>query len=777
MTTKDEEFLKRLLETFKVEAREHLAAISSGLIELEKAGPEKQTGIVEVIFRESHSLKGAARSVNLADVVAVCQSMENVFSLLKRKELIASPQMLDLLHQAVDITLRLVTGEAVSVDDRSAIKVLLARLESASKCQTGAEMPGAGETAGELGEEPAKQGEKQERLQEPGPAETENSREDILPVSRPTPSPPSAIPETVRISTARLNSLLLQTEELLSVKLATGQRATELKEMKKTIGSWKKDRSRTRQEEQGSWLREERPVHGQYPLTPAPFIEELDSQLSELLKKTEYDYRSVGTMVDNLLDDMKKALMLPLSSLLEMFPRFVRDLSRDTAKNVAFSAEGGEIEVDRRILEELKDPLIHLIRNCVGHGIEAPEERLKRKKPEYGAIKIAAASRENKLEIVVSDDGAGIDVAHIKASAVKRGLISREESDRLGDRDAQLLVFRSGVTTSPIITDISGRGLGLAIVREKVEKLNGTIAVDTDPDIGTTFTLVVPITLATFRGVLVMAGGQLFVLPSINVERVARIRSEEIMTVENRETVSLNGQTVPFCRLADVLELRNADTNRRAAGSIPAGDSLLQIIVLGSAEKRMAFLVEDVLQEQEVLTKPLGLQLSRVRNVAGATVLGTGKVVPVLNVPDLLKSAVNISAAPVKRSSEALREGGKAVLVVEDSITARTLLKNILESAGYEVTTAVDGVEAFTALKTKEFELVVSDVDMPRMNGFALTAKIREDKKLFELPVVLVTALESREDRERGIDAGADAYIVKSSFDQSNLLEVVRRLI
>jgi two-component system chemotaxis sensor kinase CheA len=206
-------------------------------------------------------------------------------------------------------------------------------------------------------------------------------------------------------------------------------------------------------------------------------------------------------------------------------------------------------------------------------------------------------------------------------------------------------------------------------------------------------------------------------------------------------------------------------------------DSLLQIVVLGSAERRVAFLVEDVLGEQEVLTKPLGRQLSRVRNVAGATVLGTGRVVPVLNVPDLLKSAVKITAAPVKRAAEAVMEKQKPVLVVEDSITARTLLKNILESAGYDVSTAVDGVEAFTALKTKEFELVVSDVDMPRMNGFALTAKIRQDKKLSELPVVLVTALESREDREQGIDAGANAYIVKSSFDQSNLLEVIRRLI
>ncbi|TAN39525.1 MAG: hybrid sensor histidine kinase/response regulator [Nitrospirae bacterium] len=777
MDRKDEDFQKRLLDTFTVEAREHLTAISSGLIELEKARPEEQAGIVEVIFRESHSLKGAARSVNLADIVAVCQSMENVFASLKKKERVASAKMLDLLHQAVDITGRLVAGGAISADEKSTIRGVVSSLESASKGQADTEIHGQNEADGERREDPAKQGEEQKGPQDLRTSETGRGTAEILPVGRLAPSPFSAISETVRISTAKLDSLLLQAEELLSVKLTTGQRAAELREIKKLVDVRNKERTKTGTMGQGSVVNETKLMEKSPPMIPDPFIEALGSKLTDLVKTTEYDYRAVGTMVDNLLDDMKKALMLPFSSLLEMFPRFVRDISRETAKKVEFSAGGGEIEIDRRILEELKDPLIHLIRNSVDHGIETPGERLQRNKPEHGTITIAAASRENKLEITVSDNGAGVDVPRIRASAVKRGLISPEEAGRLGDRDAQLLIFRSGVTTSPIITDLSGRGLGLAIVREKVEKLNGTIAIDTHPDIGTTFTLVVPITLATFRGVHIMAGGQFFVLPSINVERVARISTGEIMTVENRETVSFNGQTLPFCRLADVLELRNTAGNKRAAGSNSGGDSLIQIIVLGSAERRVAFLVEDVLQEQEVLTKPLGLQLSRVRNVAGATVLGTGKVVPVLNVPDLLKSAVKISASPVKRASEAGRGKGKSILVVEDSITARTLLKNILESSGYDVTTAVDGVDAFTSLKTREFELVVSDVDMPRMNGFALTAKIREDRKFFELPVVLVTALESREDRERGIDAGANAYIVKSSFDQSNLLEVIRRLI
>ena len=297
-------------------------------------------------------------------------------------------------------------------------------------------------------------------------------------------------------------------------------------------------------------------------------------------------------MVDALLDDMKKTLMLPFSSFLESFPRFVRDLSRDAGKEVALNIEGGEIEIDRRVLDEMKDPLIHLVRNCIDHGIEMPEDRKKKNKPARGNIKVSVSSRNGSIEIAVRDDGAGIDPLKVRSAAQKCGAISREEADRLGAYETLLLVFRSGVTTSPIITDISGRGLGLAIVREKVEKLNGTISIDTQPDIGTSFSMVVPLTLATFRGVIVGVGGHLFVLPSANVERVARVRKDEIQTVENRETLSFDGHAVSLVRLGAVLEFETT------ADPVYGEGPYVQIVLLGSAGKRMAFLVDEVLQEQ-----------------------------------------------------------------------------------------------------------------------------------------------------------------------------------
>jgi two-component system chemotaxis sensor kinase CheA len=325
------------------------------------------------------------------------------------------------------------------------------------------------------------------------------------------------------------------------------------------------------------------------------------------------------------------------------------------------------------------------------------------------------------------------------------------------------------VTTSRLVDGISGRGLGLAITFEKVKKLRGTISVESAPSMGTTFRILVPVSLASFRGVIVRVADRLFVIPTSAVRHVLRIDPKEIRTAGNREFLHIDETAVPLSSLQTVLGLEGA---RETAGTA------IQAVILEADEKTAAFGVDEILSEQEILVKSLGRQLAHVRHVSGATILGSGRVVPILNVTDLMKK-VRDSAVPLPREAVETRKvdtGKKSILVVEDSITSRMLLKNILESAGYQVKTAVDGLEAFTELKTAVFDLVVSDIDMPRMNGFELTARIRSDKDVAEIPVILVTALDSREDRERGIDAGANAYIVKSSFDQGNLLDIVRRL-
>jgi two-component system chemotaxis sensor kinase CheA len=780
MDRRTEEFRKRLLATFCLEAAEHIRALSSGLMELEKpSSAEAHPGVLETIFREAHSLKGAARTVGAAAMEAICQSLEDVFSDWQRKEMVPSPALFELLHRSTD-----------------SLEKLLLSLDGGPQAGQGAsDAPLSVSLVQSL--EEVRQG----RLPAPVSGEQQvNRRAAIVAPLRPqaTDSQPVlaaklSLTDTVRVPAARLDALLLEAEEFLTAKLGAEQRRSEVQELRAALTPWKKVRSRLRSHLRANGEPETNGRNGadrrlaqsrkllELQDQDDHFFHSLDARLSSLEKAAERDYRSLERMVEQLLDSAKKVVMLPASSLLENFPKLVRDLARDQGKAVELELRGAELEMDRRILEQMKEPLLHLVRNCIDHGIETAAERELAGKPLPGSIHIDLSRKDSdKALLSVSDDGAGIRVEEVRSVALKLGILSAQEASKMEERQTRDLIFHSGISTSPIITDISGRGLGLAIVKEKVEKLGGVLTLETRAGRGTIFRMVLPLTRAAFRGVVVRVNQHLFVLPTVQVERVLRLRRREIKTVENRETVLVDGRTTSLVHLRDVLGLPVAGP---PALSGQDENEIVQVVLLGSAEREIgkciAFLVDEVVDEQEVLAKPLGKQLAHMPNVSGATVLGTGRVVPILEGPDLLKSAVETRASSRRAEvpSTEPEKPKKSILVAEDSITTRALLRNILEGVGYEVQVAVDGAEAFAALKTSTFDLIVSDVDMPRMSGFALTAKIRSDPKLAELPVVLVTALGSREDRERGIDAGANAYIVKSSFDQSNLLEVLRRLL
>ena len=715
MTGIEAEFLRKLRETFKVEATEHLRSIGSGLLELEKvAEPKEQLRLIETVFRGAHSLKGAARAVNFTEIESICQSLESLFAAWKRRESLPTPQGLDTAHNHVNKISQVLAVPAT-----------------------------------------------------PGEPPKPTARE-----------APAAETKTVRIAVDSLDTQLLEAEEMLAAKLSADERASELAALAGSFAEWRKEWARVQPAARALRQVQDRP-NAPRPVPQSPelanfftwnqdYWRALEERVNALRRAAEQDRLLVGKLVDDLLENSKKLLMLPVATLSALLAKVVRDLCRDQDKLAEFTILGEEVTLDRRILEELKDPLIHLLRNCVDHGIELPEQRRRMGKPQRATITLAVtALNGNQVEISVSDDGAGIDVEEVRAAAAKRALTAADQST---DAATLALVFEPEVSTSPMVTQVSGRGLGLAIVREKTEKLGGRVALETRPKAGTTIRMTVPLTLSTYRGVLVKASRRLFVIPTGQIERVLRFKAQDVQTIEGRPTLRSGGRTVALVELADVLQLE-----RMPEGTTPP--EAAQALILGAGEQRVAFSVDAVLDEREVLVKRFTKPLSRVRNIAGATILGSGEVVPILNVHDLLKSARTTSAKPLApapaRSSNTAR---KRILVVEDSVTSRALLKGILESAGYTVKTAVDGVEGFNTLCLEEFDLVVSDVEMPRMNGFDLTARIRAERDLADLPVVLVTALESREDRERGIDVGANAYLVKSSFDQTNLFEALRRL-
>jgi two-component system chemotaxis sensor kinase CheA len=476
------------------------------------------------------------------------------------------------------------------------------------------------------------------------------------------------------------------------------------------------------------------------------------------------DARSLEQAGTHLEREVHRVRMLPFGDGCQGLERAVRDVARISGKEVELHIEGVDVEVDRSILEGLRDPLLHLVRNAVDHGVELPAKRLAAGKPAQARITVSATLRGSQVEVVVGDDGAGLNFESIRAQAAKRSLPAPDD-----ERELARVLFMPGFSTAPIVTDISGRGVGLDVVKSRIESLRGAVDVVSEPGRGTRFILTVPLTLTTIAALLVRCGGQTLALASANVRALVRFGAEAVRRAAGREVLLWNGEAVTLASLSGTLGLPRAELPPPQPHSIA--------VIVAAKDKQAAFLVDEALEEQTIVVKSLGARVRRVRFVSGASLLPSGSIALLLNAHALLDSAAAASSpvsAPAAESGP--KRARRRILVAEDSLTTRTLVKSILESHNYEVATAVDGQEAWDLLQKDEFHLVVSDVEMPRMDGFALTAAIRGSKRLAKLPVVLVTALAADRDKARGIEVGADAYLVKSGFDQSQLLETIAQL-
>ncbi len=473
-------------------------------------------------------------------------------------------------------------------------------------------------------------------------------------------------------------------------------------------------------------------------------------------------------LIDDLEQEVMAARMLPVSNVFSTLPRAVRELTHATNKQVELIIRGETTELDRKLLEALNDPLLHLVRNAIDHGIEPPDKRTAQGKPAQGQIEVVAEATGGEVHITIRDDGHGMQPEKIRTIAVKKGLISKENASLLSDQEALELIFLPGFSSAEMITDISGRGVGMDVVRTNITELGGQVSLESQPGKGTTITLILPLTIVTTRILLVNVGSHTFALPASGCYGIIWAHQEHIRTIEGRAMIIHEGQPVPLLHMADLMNLASDPTiqiNRRE----PA-------ILIGMPQRLLSVLVDQLVDEREAVVKPLGPLFEKQRRYSGAVQLGDGQLILLLNPVSLVQAARGIAQTAPSIVKTAYQRRPH-LMIVEDSFTTRELIRSILQSAGYDVTSAVDGLDALDKLRQQSYDLVVTDVEMPRVDGFQLTSRIRDELGMLDLPVVIITSLASDDYRRRGLEAGAQAYIVKSQFNQDNLLRVIQQLL
>lgn len=591
--------------------------------------------------------------------------------------------------------------------------------------------------------------------------------------------------KTIRVDTQKLDYLVNQVGELIISKIKSKEHLAEIEKISNYIEDWYREWGKAKKlikyidkkPVKTSELPSGASVYSQNK-NIFTFFEESTLKLTSFMNKMNSLYKTIqedetrlNLIVNELEEGIKSIRVLPLATIFHMFPRMVRDISREKGKEIEFVILGSETSVDKKILEEIKSPLIHIIRNSIDHGIEEPEERIKNGKSPIGKIVLSASHLENSVLIEITDDGKGINLEAIKNKVLQKGLLTPAELQAMNDEQIMNIIFWPGFSTGEVITDISGRGIGLDIVYTKITQLSGKVNIKSIAGQGCTVSIQLPVTMATVKSFLVKVNQQTFAIPTSAIKKTLLINHSEIIYKEGKETIIVDNKIVPICRLSHILEMNHS----------PINEEKMVIIVVEAEDVQVGFIVERLIGDQEILHKNLTAPLLRVKNVAGVTTLGSGELCLVLNVNDIVKSAYYIFGMS-KKELIINRENStsvvqKNILVVDDSVTTRILERNILRAAGYKVTVAINGLDALTKLYSQEFDLVVTDVEMPEINGFELTERIRSDDRFQDVPIILLTSLASDSDKKRGISLGADTYITKGYFDQEELLSTIRKLL
>jgi chemotaxis protein histidine kinase CheA len=760
--------MKDLMAIFKAETEEHLTKLDNGLVELEKQPDNVE--LVKDLNREVHTLKGSARVFGFSEIEDIAHRIEDIFDEVAGKRAVFSSFFAERIFKGLDairtILEKIVKGKEIDVDASDICRELEACISGTQgiRIQRKRERGRKGEKEAVETQEKVGQGKEHER------GRTQDEVVDRMSEAV-APHTSAQMEEYIRVPLSRVDKLLYLVGEVVinkmkaSVIIAQTKRLSKLsKEVQKSISTLneviKKDFS---------------PQDGEV----TKLLSQCDAQMQKLREHTLnlYDHAStqafhLDPVIDELQANMKKVKLLPLSTIFDGFPRMVRDIASQQGKEVNLVISGEETELDKKVLEGIKTPLIHILRNCIDHGIEGPDVRVALGKKRCGTIKVSAFHEADNVVITVEDDGRGMDIDEIKQTALKKRLVSNYDLEERTDKEILNIVFMNGYSTSPVVTDVSGRGMGLDIVMRDITNLKGRVILDTQKNRETKFTLVLPLTIAIIQVLLVEVQNMVFALPMLPIIESVKVNMNDVSTMDGRMAIQFREHIVPLVRLNEVLELPPA---RDEGGK--AKEEML-VVIATNLDRRLGFIIDKIVGEEEVFIKSLGKHLGKVKNVSGAIIMPTGEVVVVLDIADLIAhSALSLSPVTGKRDASKAKRKEKRILVVEDAFSTRELEKSILLTHGYLVDTAVDGLDALNRMTDTRYDLIVSDVEMPRMDGFELCRTLKKKEEYKGIPFVMVTALQKEEDKRRGIEVGAAAYIVKSAFEQTNLLDTIERLV
>ena len=750
-----------MLELFRLEAESQTAILSAGVLAIEEL--ERSPATIESMMRAAHSLKGAARIIGLDPAVRVAHAMEDCFVAAGKGTFHVRPEHADVLLAGIDFLSTIARAQdALSPESLWAVNAEKLVLALADLMQAAPVLPAPVLPA------PVARIPTTAETQVPPSQEADPSAA-VQPVS--AASRIEQADRVVRVSADSLTRL---------VGLA-GESLVETRQLRPFVDSLLHLRA-AHVELCDTFAVVEEKLKGEDVSIPSPLLgmlarvrERADQCLLSVMKQAE-DFESFARRNEDLSGRLHHEVivsrMRPLADGIRGFPRLVRDIARTLEKQVRFEVRGDQTGVDRDILDKLEAPLSHLIRNALDHGIEPASIREAAGKPAMGTIRLEARHRAGMLSITLTDDGRGIDSDTLRAKAISKGLVARQVADQLSTVELLEFLFLPGFSTKEEVTEISGRGVGLDVVQTMVKAVGGTVRVSTQLGRQTAFTLQLPITMSVIRALLVDVGGEPYAFPLTRIDQIVFCHHDDVRTIEGRQYFERDGLSIGLVMASQIFELTPVG---------PPADPM-PIVVISDRGQQFGMVVDAFLGERDLEVRPLDPRLGKVPNMNSASLLENGNPVLIVDVEDLVRSIDNVlmgrrlSRVEFERLAEQARQR-KRILVVDDSITVRELERQLLQARGFAVDVAVDGMDGWNAIRSARYDLVVSDVDMPRMDGIELVTLIKNDPASKDIPVVIVSYKDREEDRLRGLDAGANRYLTKSSFHDETFVRTIIDLI